>query len=221
MGSLRIEEGGHLQLLTKSFFFLTLPLLFSVTPCKAWMYSNDYFGYGYGSIGKHIFFKKSSSSSTPAPPSKPFQRGSIGLIRGEFTLLNIFALRATVCSTILTVLIHYNNYESHACPRTSFCYSYFPISHRVFPVTNKMRHSCTKVVCDLLSRTVSRWPSLFYFSTCAQARSPGNSLPVSLLRPARELGGPVRPARSHCSPLWRLLLKTSVLEVHRASRLAG
>ena len=55
----------------------------------------------------------------------------------------------------------------------------------------------------------------------AQARSPGNSLPVSLLRPARELGGPVRPARSHCSPLWRLLLKTSVLEVHRASRLAG
>merc|ERR1719422_418632 len=30
MGSLRIEE---------------------VTPCKAWMYNNDYFGYGYGSIG--------------------------------------------------------------------------------------------------------------------------------------------------------------------------
>ena len=44
----------------------------------------------------------------------------------------------------------------------------FPPSHRVFPVTNKMRHSCTKVVCALLSWTVSRWPSLFF---CAGAES--------------------------------------------------
>ena len=44
----------------------------------------------------------------------------------------------------------------------------FPPSHRVFPVTNKMRHSWTKVVCALLSWTVSRWPSLLFY-LCAGA----------------------------------------------------
>ena len=68
MGSLRIEEGGQSSALDQIFLFLIIALLFSVTPCKAWMYSNDYFGYGYGSIGKHNFFLKSHHNQHPPHP---------------------------------------------------------------------------------------------------------------------------------------------------------